>query len=146
MLANLYFAFLPLSITSLGAAAFGYFLIGLSYSLYGTSSWPMIPYVVDNHVIGTAYGIGFACQSLGTIFGPIVVGWLSDAGRTNGITDYFWVNVFFAMGALSALLMNVAVTWIDMKTGGALMSPNKRISEFKPVKTEDETKSQDISD
>ena len=74
----------------------------------------MIPYVVDNRVVGTGYGISFASQSLGTIFGPIVVGWISDRNNIDGVTDYLWVNIFFTAAASSALLMVIAVMIIDI--------------------------------
>ncbi len=84
----------------------------------------MIPYVVDDQVVGTGYGIAFCCENMGSIFGPLIVGWISDANKVGKITDYYWVSMFLAGGAAIGLLMNVTLIFVDIADGGVLMASN----------------------
>lgn len=82
----------------------------------------MIPYVVEDNVVGTAYGIAFTCENVGCIIGPLVVGWITDNNKVNGVTDYFWVNIFLGSGAAVGLLMNIVLLFVDRNDGGVLMA------------------------
>jgi len=123
LIAHLYFAFLPAT-DSVPLAIIGYFLIGASYCFFGSASWPMIPYVVDDQVVGTAYGIAFCCENMGSIFGPLAIGAISDAHKVGNKIDYFWVSMFLAGAAAVGLITNLALIFVDMKDGGVLMSSN----------------------
>jgi len=113
-----------MSDNSKAAGVVGYAMIGLSYCLFGAASWPMIPYVVDDHVVATGYGLAFTCENIGCIIGPVIVGWISDTYKTEEGTDYFWVNVFLGSGAALGLLMNIILLFVDKKDGGVLMAAN----------------------
>ena len=82
----------------------------------------MIPYVVDDQVVGTAYGIAFCCENMGGIFGPLIVGWISDTHTVNGVVDYTWVSFFLACGAAVGFAMNLLLIYVDIKDGGVLMA------------------------
>ena len=124
MLAHGYFALLPNKVDSITPAIVGYIIIGASYCFFGTASWPMIPYVVEPEVVGTAYGIAFSCENMGSIFGPIIVGAISDAYMDGNIPDYRGVNWFLAAAAAVSLITSLILVFIDIKNGGVLMSKN----------------------
>ncbi len=123
-LAHLYFAILPAHVNSVIPGIIGYIAIGVSYSLFGAASWPMIPYVVDEQVVGTAYGIAFACENMGSIFGPLIIGRISDANKYGNFVDYRWVSAFLAAGGALGFLTTIALMVVDIKDGGVLMSSN----------------------
>ena len=107
-------------------------MIGASYCFFGSASWPMIPYVVEDQMVGTAYGLAFTCENLGCIFGPIVVGWISDKNKiADDRIDYFWINIFLGAGAAVGLIMNIILIFVDIKDGGVLMAVNAAEKYFK---------------
>ena len=120
MAGHLYYTFL--SSDAIYHAIIGYSIIGISYCFFGAASWPMIPYVVDDQVVGTAYGIAFCCENMGSIFGPLVVGWISDSNKVNDVVDYTWVSFFLACGAAVGFIISLLLLYVDLKDGGVLMS------------------------
>jgi MFS family permease len=96
----------------------------------------MVPYVVDKRVIGTVYGIALCFQSIGPIFGPLIVGRILDT-TSDLITKYYRVNLFLASAAALALVLNIILMIVDKRTGGILMASNKDQKKIKEVQTED---------
>jgi hypothetical protein len=107
---------------STASAIVGYGMIGIAYCLFGTASWAMIPYAVDEQIVGTAYGIAFSFENIGNVVGPYIVGWISDSNKVNGVVDYFWVSIFLGIGSAIAFIMNGILIVIDLKDGGVLMA------------------------
>lgn len=125
VIGNFYFAFLPTSVKSFFAAFVGYVIIGTSYCLFGTAIWPMIPYVVNKRVLGTAYGIVLCFQSVGPIFGPIVVGRILDQKNVETLRRYFHVNIFLGVAAAVSTICAIILTIVDRREGGMLMASNE---------------------
>eukprot|EP01022_Parablepharisma_sp_SALTPOND_P003970 TRINITY_DN1168_c0_g1_i3.p7 TRINITY_DN1168_c0_g1~~TRINITY_DN1168_c0_g1_i3.p7 ORF type:complete len:113 (-),score=13.56 TRINITY_DN1168_c0_g1_i3:210-548(-) len=80
-------------------------------------------------MVGTAYGIALCCESIGTTFGALVVGWIADNNRIGDVTDYYWVSIFLAGGAGIAFVTSVALLWIDKKDGNVLMTAGAKQEE-----------------
>lgn len=106
------------------SAVVGYGMIGVAYCLFGTASWAMIPYAVDEQVVGTAYGIAFSFENIGNVIGPYIVGWIADNNKVGNVVDYRWVSIFLGIGSAIGLVMNVILIVIDLKDGGVLMAAN----------------------
>ena len=66
-------------------------LMGITYSIYVSSLWPMVPLVVKPTVVGSAYGLCTALQNIGLALGPLMVGGLTF--KNKGPDTYTWVNV-----------------------------------------------------
>ena len=49
-------------------------LLGFGYSIYCSAIWGSIPYVVEPHTIGTAFGLCTAIQNIGLTVSPLIVG------------------------------------------------------------------------
>jgi len=113
-----------MSENSTASAILGYGMIGVAYCLFGTASWAMIPYVVDEQVVATAYGIAYSFENIGNVIGPYIVGWISDKNEVNGVVDYFWVSIFLGIGSAIGLIMNIILIPIDLNDGGVLMAAN----------------------
>lgn len=56
-----------------------YGVMGVALSLFGSVIWPCVPLVVEEHTIGTAYGVTTALQNLGMAISPILLTKLHDA-------------------------------------------------------------------
>ena len=70
-------------------------LMGVSSSIYAAVIFPMIPIVVSEKVLGTAYGACTAVRNIGNSFCPILTGYLTF--KENGVEAYFWVNISMAI-------------------------------------------------
>ncbi|CAE7427549.1 MFSD1, partial [Symbiodinium sp. KB8] len=51
----------------------GLVFMGLAYSFYAAALWPSIALVVDEEIVGTAYGLTTAAQNLGLAVVPLVI-------------------------------------------------------------------------
>jgi hypothetical protein len=68
LVGHLLFAFLPVADKSY-IGVIPLVLLGISYSIYVSSLWPSIPYVVPPRTVGTAFGLTTAIQNVGmTVF------------------------------------------------------------------------------
>jgi len=93
-------------------------LLGIAYSVYAAAIWPSVAYVVEEHQLGTAYGLITAVQNFGLAITPVLVGVIWDA--TNG---YFWVEIFFSCIAFLGVLLGLALNVVDSNHENTL---NKR--------------------
>lgn len=58
--------------------------LGVGYSMLASSLWPLLPYIIQQNMLGTAYGAMTAVQNAGLAVFPQIIGALQDA---NGIKD-----------------------------------------------------------
>ena len=49
-------------------------LLGLSYTTYAVVLWGSLPYMVEAHTLGTAFGICTTFQNFGTVIAPPLIG------------------------------------------------------------------------
>jgi MFS family permease len=92
----------------------GMVLLGFSFTLVPAALWPAVPRIVDEHRVGTAYGIMTWIQSLGLLLFPLLAGRITDLanpGVTNehleaGIRnlDYTYTTLMFAALAIFGLV------------------------------------------
>mmetsp|Transcript_2194 Transcript_2194/g.4888 ORF Transcript_2194/g.4888 Transcript_2194/m.4888 type:complete len:454 (-) Transcript_2194:84-1445(-) len=50
-----------------------YMLMGAAISVYGSVIWPCVPLVVDQDIVGTAFGLTTALQNLGMAISPMIL-------------------------------------------------------------------------
>lgn len=86
-----------------------YVLLGISYSSYAVVSWGAIPYMVEAHSLGTAFGIATCFSNLGTTVAPLIMGFIQDNTVGFSLGDYFWVEVFFVFVSLITLGCNYMI-------------------------------------
>lgn len=98
-------------------------LQGCAYSVYAAALWPSIPFVVEEHHIGTAYGLATAVQNIGLASFPIIV-----AGIYHLVGSYANVEPFFATLGVIGTLSGIALIIWDRNNGGNLKS-----AEYIPV-------------
>jgi nitrate/nitrite transporter NarK len=90
-------------------------IIGLSYAVYAAAIWPSVPFVVEEHQLGTAYGVVTAVQNGGLAAFPIVVGAIKDAAGS-----YKYVSLFFASVGAAGVLVGLFLNVIDRRNGDVL--------------------------
>jgi len=116
----------------------GYTMIGVSYSLFASTAWPCIPYIVSPKTVGTAIGIGYCFQALGIFIGSYIVGFISVKSKgDDGKVNYAWVCLFLGIGASLATLSAIGILIYDLKKGGILMSKNPKETKARLEATED---------
>ena len=107
-------------------------MLGFTYSTYATVQWAIIPYLVEEKLLGTAFGVLTTLQNVLTAIIPPVNGFIKD--KTSEINQgYTWVEVLFVIISLLGLLTHLAVYIWDVKKRGTLLQskdPSTKFTEY----------------
>lgn len=112
-------------------------LTGIGYSIYAAAIWGSVPYVVEPHQVGTAFGMATAIQNIGLVIAPTAVGYIKD--QTKNIDHgFFYMNGFFILINIIGLLLNMSLYYIDIyQNDGVLDKVDQgEISDIKSEKRE----------
>jgi MFS family permease len=91
-------------------------MIGVAFSLIPAIIWPAVPYLVEPHRLGTAYGLMTMVQQVGLTVINLLAGALNDyydASETNpaGYTPMLWLFLFLSLfGFVFAYALRVRET------------------------------------
>lgn len=100
--------------------------IGIAYSIYAAALWPMIPIVIKEEYLGTAFGITIAIQNAGLGFGPNVVGALQGLS-----SDFKPVLVFFMFVSGVGILSGFVLYYINRRDHqNILQLPSREIAKM----------------
>lgn len=95
-----------------------YILMGIGLSVYGSVIWPCVPLVVEEHMVGTAYGLATSAQNLGMAVSPMLIKWLNKASG-GWTTSFIYILVCVSTGLCAGL-----VVWImDYRSDRRLILP-----------------------
>ncbi|KAF9120682.1 hypothetical protein BG015_006017, partial [Linnemannia schmuckeri] len=94
----------------------GMFILGLAYSLFASVLWPCIPFLVEDHQLGTAYGLVTIALNISLTIFPMIVASILDT--TNG--SYLYVEGLFIILAVIGLLLSILLNVLDHQQGGYL--------------------------
>ena len=83
-------------------------IYSISYTLFGSSFWPLVGFLVEANQIGTAYGIYFGFQNLFWGLLAIVSGVIID------ISGYFVLEIMYSLLSYLVLMVSVLVLMIDL--------------------------------
>jgi hypothetical protein len=83
-------------------------ILGIGYSLFLSSIWICIPHVVDEKVLGTAFGISFAISNLAASFVPTLGNLIHDNTLDNDF-GFFWESIYWSMFALLGIVINFLI-------------------------------------
>ena len=92
-------------------------LIGFGYSIYASTLWSSIPYIVLPRTIGSAFGLVTSMQQIGLVIVPIVTGVLQDKHPGNFVAVDCWLGSL----ALIGVLFNVWLYVDDIKNRDAVL-------------------------
>ncbi len=111
-------------------------LLGISFSLIPAAMWPAVAKIIDQHKLGTAYGLMFSVQNFGLWLFPILIGLVLDktnpgitarmveegTGRYNYTYSILMLAIIGIVGVVFALLLKRE----DKTSGFGLELPNKK--------------------
>jgi predicted MFS family arabinose efflux permease len=134
---HLIFALVPASMFSVPVALGTIVILGTAFSLVPASMWPSIPKIVEDHYLGSAYGLIFYIQNIGLLLVPILIGWAvtaSNPGVAEQIAakvpgakyNYTIPELIFACFGVAAMVLSVVLKTVDRKKGYGLELPNKK--------------------
>lgn len=87
-------------------------LLGIAYTIYASSLWACIPYVVKPNALGTAFGITMAIQNIGLSFVPSIGNLIAD--NTKHI-DYGYYYVIVANNLIGGnILGSFSLCWCSI--------------------------------
>jgi MFS family permease len=90
-------------------------VLGAAFVLVPACIWPSVPLIVDEHRVGTAFGLMTAIQNVGLATFPLANGALRDA--THGYTAS---QVMFAALGFCGLIFSILLLRADRREGGRL--------------------------
>jgi MFS family permease len=88
-------------------------LIGLGYATYVGVIWGLIPLVVEQNRIGTAFGIGISFVNIGLTISPEIAGYIVD--HTSRDSGYFGQEIFFLGLNILGLMVHLYIHYFDIK-------------------------------
>ena len=147
---NVFYVFISIATTLIGhlLLAFTFLnpyiavvIMGLSYSLLASALWPIAALIIPEYQLGTAYGLMQAIQNLGLALMTMVSGYVVDKH------GYLWLEIFFALWLVIALICTVFIWLIDLNGSGYLnMSTKQReaVDEAKRLQKEAEERREEI--
>jgi len=92
------------------------------YSVYASIFWPCVAMVVEERLVGSAYGIITALQNLMLTIIPLVTGAIqvNTVGTSCG---YFWTEICLAGLVAIGIVITTMMYFEDQKTGRRLDKP-----------------------
>lgn len=136
-ISHLIFALVPAETFNVGIAMGTIVILGTAFSLVPASMWPSIPKIVEDHYLGSAYGLIFYIQNIGLLLVPILIGWAvtaSNPGVAEQIAagvegakyNYTVPELIFASFGLLAIILSLVLKRVDKIKGYGLELPNKQ--------------------
>ncbi len=96
-------------------------VLSIGYSMAPAALWPCVPQIIPLKCLGTAYSMIFFIQNFGRTIIPTFVGRANEVDPT-----YSTSMLIFGFTALGALLVAIAMLYVDRKKGYGLQKPNIR--------------------
>eukprot|EP01134_Creolimax_fragrantissima_P002514 CFRG2514T1 len=91
--------------------------LGIAYAMGASAMWPMVSYILPNHILGTAYGTMTAVQNLGTSMAPQLIGYIQDFPYIKGTPKQFTVPItLFIVCAFSAFILTLMLMVEDKRS------------------------------
>ena len=105
-------------------------ILGVAYSMVPAVFWPIIPKVIPQRRLGSAYSLIFWLQNIGLSFVPLLIGRVLDrwciTGNDGGVTtyDYTLPMFIFVFFALCSILVAVLLRRENKRHDYGLETPN----------------------
>ncbi len=93
-------------------------ILGLSFSLVPAAMWPSVPLIVEEKIVGTAFGLMTMVQNIGLALFPLVIGKLRDVTH-----DYTAGMIVFSFLGLFGLFFAIMLKRSDRKFKCGLENP-----------------------
>ncbi|CAK60131.1 unnamed protein product (macronuclear) [Paramecium tetraurelia] len=125
------------------AAVVPLFLLGVSYAFYSCVMIPCVQYLVEQRIMGTAFGLMGLFESIGACIFPLVS---SQIYNTNG--DYRQVGFFYMGIGCVNLIFVLTLYFVDKKGSEVLdkINPLEDKSDKESSSTSDDSVASDLTD
>ena len=90
-------------------------MLALGYSIYTAVFWASIPNIVNENLIGTAFGLALALSNIGLVVFPIIVGHIIDYSTKD--QGYFWASFTLTILACFGIVIVIIIDKIDKHNG-----------------------------
>jgi MFS family permease len=88
----------------------GMFIMGISYSIFGSAIWTLIPRLVHSHQIATAYGLITGAMNLSLFIFPLIVAYIF---RNSPRGDFWYVQLFFMGLSCTAVIFSFILHFLE---------------------------------
>lgn len=99
---------------------------GLGYAIYASVLWPSVSILIDEELLGLAFGILYSLLNLAEFVFPIILGYVYD--ETNAEDGYFWFSFFFVGNSVVALIFGIVLYIKDTGNKSFLTHKSLKIS------------------
>jgi len=106
--------------------------VGIHDSIYSAVMWPSVSIIVEDSVMGSAYGIVTSLANILAAVFPIAIGCIHDE-TINVKNGYFWTEAFLAIIGYVSLLISIWIWFEDKKTGSVLQTKTEPFEELVQV-------------
>jgi MFS family permease len=96
-------------------------LIGISFSLVPAALWPVIPILVEERRLGTAFGLMTMIQNVGMTIFPWLAGKITDLSGG----DYTNTMIMFASLGIVGFIFSLLLKYADRKEKAGIELPTK---------------------
>jgi MFS family permease len=129
--------------------------LGVGYSMFAASIWPLLPFIIQPKHLGTAYGAMTAIQNAGLAVFPQIIGALQGAGGIKGTSWEYTIPImiFVACAAIAAGLTVLLIILDNTTTNGNLNASGETRQQLKaamqadaimPVSINDDTETKNL--
>ena len=94
-------------------------MLGFFFSTYSVVIWPSLPLVVEQKMVGKAFGMVTVFQNCMLAAAPAIVGLISDNTKSNDF-GYFWTEIFLLGLVVLAFVNTIFISVFDSKSGSVL--------------------------
>ena len=94
-------------------------VLGVSFSLVPAALWPSVPKIIDEKILGSAYGLIFWVQNIGLCLVPMLIGSLRQSTGS-----YLVPMIVFSSFGILAFILSIYLKAEDRKKGYGLELPN----------------------
>eukprot|EP01126_Amoeba_proteus_P029551 TRINITY_DN2915_c0_g1_i7.p1 TRINITY_DN2915_c0_g1~~TRINITY_DN2915_c0_g1_i7.p1 ORF type:complete len:410 (+),score=32.05 TRINITY_DN2915_c0_g1_i7:206-1435(+) len=105
--------------------------IGIGYSLYAASIWPMLPFIIKSEMLGTAYGMMTSIQNFGLALFELIVGYIMDPYPDREPKKYVYPIILFIICAGISFVLTIILFVVDLRRDGVLNSQGAKKQEYK---------------
>ena len=125
-------------------------ILGISYTTYAVVLWGSLPYMVEAHTLGSAFGICTTFQNIGTLISPIIISAITgdteneDEDPNTQIKNYAWLQFFFIFVSIIAFVCNFIIYLWDKKKRMNILQARDPLELFERYTTMRQTQKQKI--
>ncbi len=130
IVSHLIFALVPEDVFNMPIAVTTIVILGTAFALVPAAMWPSIPKIIEEKLLGSAYGLIFWIQNIGLMAVPMLIGWAlsySNPGVAEAIKNgqditynYTVPELIFAGFGVLAMLLALVLRILDRKKGYGL--------------------------